>query len=325
MVDGRVVGVLEKLARVFNADVLLRGEALASMLLSALPGLGHLASGRRRAALVASFPWLLLLFLTVNFYSGLVGGLFVGLLVCWHATVIFDAGRIQQHTQGIGQRVRVMLVVLLATAIPYLLLDRLARAYVDFVVSPVAYAALDIQEGDTLLAWRGTYELQDLSVGELVVIDTRSRGYVRIGPHTLAARGGTRFGRILALAGDKVTASRSEIRVNGVVVSGDELPSGRIPMPSGLFSFTVPEGRLLVPLPFMAHSVASALIRELWEDFFLVRPADVRAKIAGVYLPIGRRHYFSGRKTATATRQAAMLPSRRPRICCELPERMVWQ
>ena len=274
------------LGRVFNTERGMPGEALAAMLLSVLPGVGHLATGRRLAALAAAGVWLLLGFITANFYSGSTGGLLIGTLASWHACVVFDAGRLQQHTTDVRQRLGAMLFIMILAAIAYFAADRVARGYFDLVVSPFAHEGLGIQQDDTLLAWRRHLTPEDLAPGDLVTI---AHGRISGAGYVVEFPDGIAIGVVVARAGDKVTFSAAGVAVNGAPLPDGLLPAGRL-LPPPRPSFTVPEESVVISLYFRHHSIFGGSAGQVWRSVFVERVSAVRGRVAMVYMPWGRRH-----------------------------------
>jgi len=295
-IERRPRPLFERLGGWFSAASAVPGAAVAAAILSVVPGLGHLASGRRRAGLVAFLIWLILLTLTANFYAGATGGLLVGALVSWHAAVAYDAGRLQQHLAGVGERLRAMLLILLLAAIPYFALHRLARTYLDFVASPFTIESLDIRQGDTLLAWRGRHDADDVSPGDVVVFEVDREGYVQVGGVYFGFPGGVSVGRIIAAGGDRVAASPSGVAVNGVSVGAEELPGGPLRLPAQPLEVTVPENSVFIPVIFDVHGYdpPPQWVRALWQRLFVVGVRQMRGRVVGVYLPLRRRHFLRG-------------------------------
>ncbi|MBM4032511.1 MAG: hypothetical protein FJ291_12100 [Planctomycetes bacterium] len=286
LVVGRKSRLLARIGRFFDRNGSVPGEAVAATILSVVPGLGHLAIGRRLGALVAFLGWAFTVFITANFYAGVTGGLLLGSLIGWHASVIFDAGKLQQHLGDVRDRLTTMFFILVITAIPYFLLDRLVMSYVEFVVSPFNIEALDIRQGDVLLSWRGRYVPGHVHVGDVVYVnqDWAYGAYYHGG-------GPTGLGRVVAVGGDKVCVSQAGIEVNGQPVEASAMPGGQFLWPSRPLSFTVPHDAVFVPRPVGYHGYHLVnIVVALWREGYTVRLAQVRGRVSGVYLPLGRRH-----------------------------------
>ncbi len=283
-VEGKKLKALARIGRFFDRAGSVPGEAVGATILSVVPGLGHVAAGRRLGALVAFLGWAVILLLTVNFYAGATGGLLLGSLIGWHAAVIFDAGKLQQHLSTARDRLMTMLFILICTFIPYFALDRLAMSYIEFVVSPFNLEALDIRQGDVLISWRGRHEPGSLRAGDVVVVgQSWAHGYAYYG-------GTIGVGRVVAVGGDRVTVSPGGIEVNGQPVETSMMPSGTFLFPSSPLSLNVPNDAVFVPRPVShAFHPTEGMVQSLWKGAYMVRLAAVRGKVSGVYLPLGRR------------------------------------
>jgi len=281
------------LGKLFDAEHLMPGEALAAMILSVIPGAGHLAMGRRRAALIAFGGWAFLAFLTINFYAGATGGLLIGTLASWHACVVFDVGRLQQYTVSLDDRLIAMLFIMCLVGVAYYGAHSVAAGYVDIVGSPFAFERLGIQEGDTLLAWRRRCTAEDIAIGDLVTVEMPRGAYYQSYSHGYVYRyeGGTSVGVVIAKAGDKVAISPAGIEVNGALLAPDALPAGRLLMPTEPVSFTVPENRLVIPHYIVHDQLAHAAVNgHAWKGMCVHDVRALRGRVAMVYLPWTRRH-----------------------------------
>lgn len=291
----------ERLGRLFVGGETLPGSATAAIVLSVLPGLGHLLDGRKRAALIAFAAWAVVVVLTVNFYAGMVGGLLVGLAVGIHTGVMFDAGRVRQHAETLRSRLHVMLLLLITVGIGYFLIDRMVRRRIGFVTSAFSLAAADVEPKDYLLISRRPAAYRR---GDLVMASSIDHSMYRVGHETyidLSIPGETVF-VVIAVAGDEVQASQEGVRVNGSLVRKDDLPDGRVPLPKEPLTVTVPAGRVVALCPIrrvqaMVDTEDSDVALFVWQHLYLMRTSNIRGRAVGVYLPIGRRHSF-GRKDA---------------------------
>ena len=293
VLDGRPRGAYLRLARFLRGSSRIPGVSMAAMLLSVLPGLGHLLSGRRRAALVAAGVWLLAVFVTANFYTGAPRQVLVGLLVAWHAGVVFHAGRVWRTTPAAFDRVRVMLLVLVIATAAYLGVDAVARSHVRFVPTPYAIASLDMREGDVLTFRpnRGTLRRGDVCL----VVDTLYRGVHNVGGGYVDFRivDGMVI-RLIALPGDTVEVSADGVKVNGEFLDAGDMPGRGIPLPEEPVSVTVPEKSVLavwsVRLAYEGN--LRRLASGIWRRMYVVPVSHVAWRATGVYLPLTRRRSF---------------------------------
>jgi len=268
----------------------------AAVFLSIAPGLGHLAYGRKRAAAIAALVWLAAVGLAVNFYSGWRGGALLAFLITWHAFVTFHAGRIHRNAGGAFTRIRGMLAIVLASAVGYLLIDRLVHRYVDLVAVPYALPEMDLRIGDVLIVRRGRYAVPNLRRGDLLTVNTGERRLVRVGFEVYAdiRLQGDMPARVLALPGDKVTISKDRTTVNDEPTALPKTPLGFIPLPDRTLTVRVPTKHAMVVFPLQPGLAGhSQQIAELaWTDLFVVDLSLVNGRAAGVYLPLSRRRLF---------------------------------
>ncbi len=288
----------EGFARIFRGDTELPGDSLAAMYFSICPGLGHLLAGRRRAAALAFGVWLLAVVLAANFYYGIAGSLLAGLIVSWHAGVVFDAGRVGQFAADVRTRLRIILWVLVIAAAAYFMLNRLLHHYLDLVALPYQVAELGLKEGDILLVRRFPRQAAvTLERGDMAAATRQeSDSYVGIGTGMYVdfRLEGLMMVRILAIPGDKVEVSRKGIRVNGALLARDMLPAGNIPLPETPVSFTVGENQVLgvSPVRLVANVANVDLAEFIWNRLYRLPKASLYGRAVAVYLPLGRRRFL---------------------------------
>ncbi len=270
-----------------------------SVLLSTLPGLGHLVDGRGGRAAAAFGVWFLLVCLTVIFYGGTLGTIMGCLVLTWHWAVLVDACRIHGRVEGFRSRLTLVLIFFVACCVAYFSISRLATRYVAFVHSPFSLQALDIREGDALLIRpESSFSFAELTIGDILDVKRKNIAVhgvdFLIRPRTIA--------RVVALEDDSVHLSSEGVEVNGTLLEAEDLPDGELPLPENPFSFIVAEGRILVVCPLDDGggwrrgdpTLRDTLCRRIWIDGFMVGDSDIRGRAAGVYQPISRRHFWNG-------------------------------
>ncbi|MHC4201105.1 MAG: S26 family signal peptidase [Planctomycetota bacterium] len=290
-VDRLPRGMPDRLARVFRGDSVLPGESVAAMLLSVVPGLGHLMSGRRKAAALVFGVWLVAVILTVNFYYGATGTLLFAFLVGGHAGVVFDAGRARDTVRSLRDRLRIMLFLLIPCAGAYFIMDRVANRFVSFVASPFALRSLNIDEGDVLRISRGPHEWRR---GDLCTVSRPGGGHYVGGAGVVFRTHGDMLVAVLGLPGDRVEVSSEGVRVNGRSLALDMLPEGSVPLPKEPISLTIPEGHLLAVTPVQLPDVQNpqSLVATVWRNLYSLPESSVVGRATGIYLPFSRRRSF---------------------------------
>ncbi|MFC1671648.1 hypothetical protein ACFL01_00795 [Planctomycetota bacterium] len=295
LVDLLPVRMPEHLARVFRGDAVLSGESLVAMLLSACPGLGHVLDGRPKAALIAFGVWAVILTLLASFFYGTSRGVLLGMLMSWHAVVVFDAGRLQVHAKNFRVRLRLMLFILVVAGVTYFSLSGMADRYVHFLSSPYDIQAVGISGGDVLSV---RLRVDEWRRGDVVAISRMSSGRIAIGSETYLDAGtyGVTIGRIVALSGDQVVVGPDGITVNGESVDMSALPEGNIPLPGNPVSFTLQKNEVLAVFPtrnirYRGNADISTI---LWTRVYCMQIRDLYGRVTGVYLPLNHRKAVRG-------------------------------
>jgi signal peptidase I len=182
-------------------------------------------------------------------------------------------------------------------SLSYFFLDRLVRRFVDFVECPFCIEALYVKAGDTLLVRPGSYNTENLSRGDVVIVGRRTGA---VGETVFAVRQ-VHVTRVLAMPGDVVDVSDQGLFVNGSPISPDQVPDQDLPLPKEPLSTMVPEKTVFAMVPVgrqrgqartgmpPAWSDAISLI---WKNLFLVPVAQIQGRATGIYLPLSRRVSF---------------------------------
>lgn len=208
------------------------------MVLSVLPGLGHLVSGRPRRVRWIVPAWLLCLALGILSLGSSASGVFLGAAIALHTWVILDAGKIN----GLFSSIRAQVIVsLLVFALLIRLVYSQPRNYVDALLANIDIPSHDIKRTDVLVVRTGI-DPATLLRGELVIYHL-SHGYVRRIFGNFAVLEGNVPARVLGFADETVTSAGGVLtiaRPNGQVQTFAS-PAGV----AGNFSIQVPADRLL--------------------------------------------------------------------------------
>ncbi len=266
----------------FTGTADLSADMVATLVLSIIPGLGHIQEFRWRAALVWGGGWLMLAALTVNFYSSATLFYLPALLLNWHVATMTDAARISQRIAGTWTRLRVvMLQIFLPCLLGYSLIHWVATCFADVVPLNFSVPALGTGTGDSLLV-RHSLGNAPLRRGMLVFRDERFPGVV------------------LAIAGDQLERVAGGLEVNGqlvppeMLVGGIALEIALLPANEPLKELfngkrvTVGPDLIVVGVPFVygLHTWRQINQLQVWSRHDSLRYATA------IWLPVKRRHRF---------------------------------
>lgn len=267
-------------------------SALGYTCLSLFPGLGHLVDGRKRRGAVAFLGWLALVVIAINVFGTSLTGIAIGLLVGWHAVVIFDAG-IRRPLDSIRRRWLVLATILALTAIPYFLIHRWVYLEFDLLRIRQADAACGLESEDVVLVDRGSYQLRDLARGDVVVFTPTQSGRVRVRGNLYLALNahGTLVGRIEALSSETFEISETGLHLEPRSFSSVATARPGVPLPREALKLHVPKGHVLVPVPLQLPRgrIDDSVVEEIWTKMFMVHPGEVTGKVRMIYQPLSRR------------------------------------
>ena len=287
-----------KIWRVFSAlagDESLPVEALLLTCLSVLPGLGHWKGGRRRGAKIAFFVWLALALIALNAFGSDLTGATIGLLVGWHAVVMFDAG-LRRHLATVRRRWLMMAITLGIVAMPYVFIHHMIYRSFDFLRMPLDNVACGLKADDLVLVTRGSYELEELKKGDVVAFVSTGNGRTRARANLILELDTRGFvvGAIEALPNDKVEISAAGLCLHPEFADSVAVPRPGLPMPSEAVTLQIPEGHVLVPTPFQLPRgpIEDTAVKDIWTKTFMVGPGDIRGRAHLVYQPFWRRRFI---------------------------------
>jgi len=282
---------------IISAPDMTRQDLLA-MVLSLVPGLGHAAAKRWRAACIAFVGWLLLFAATASLYSGLTRGVLSGLLVSWHTMVMMDAGRLLRTARRFSDRWMVTVLLCLALAFLYSLIPN-----PRMLVSAGSFPTLEVQPGDTLWGWPGNPEAE-LHRNDLVFLRARGGRRRNLGGggegYVLDTSHGRTVGCLVGLPGEEVVVTSEGISIDDRLLESPNLPGND-------YLLLPDKGEIRVKVRDNVYMVVYSLYRrrlrlgplslrdvceEFYGDAFLVEREDIVGRSLGVYLPIRNRHLF---------------------------------
>lgn len=267
----------------------LPGDMMATVILSVIPGLGHLATLRVLAALWWGGGWLVLAALVVNLYADDRFYYLPGLLLSWHVSAMVNAAQVAKRLAGVMVQLRTVMVnIFLPCFLGYALLYGLVIWSVDIIAMPFSVPAKTVWADDRV--WlRRISPGEKISRGDLVVLAPHEREVsVRVGTYGRNLKlGGRMPAMILALPGDLLETRGLEIKVNGTPVSSS-LSLGQI-LSQERLELVLKKDQVLAIYPAVSRSQmeregSSAI------ELFLFQVDEVAFRPQGVWQPFNRRH-----------------------------------
>lgn len=222
------------------AEALYGTPNLLWMVLSVVPGLGHLASGRLRRVRWFLPGWFLSLALGILSLGSGWAGMLIGLAIGLHTWVILDAGRVNGLFEKVRSQVLVslLLYVLLAWGV-----YSQPRQYVDTVVLNADIPSHRIEANDLLIIRKGL-DPATLRRGDLVIYRVAG-AYGGQGQGHYAVQGGDVPGRVLAFGGETATSSHQGLLTIVGPDGATHTFESPVPVTSDFSSLQVPEDHVL--------------------------------------------------------------------------------
>jgi len=252
-------------------------------LLSIVPGLGLIVSGRRRLGLMLLGICLLGLVVFVMFMGSWIGILAMGLVFGVHSYAI-QRCLIQQGDyvrRGTAICTGLLIFIVLYAAL-YPAAGWLINGVVRFEPLIGNLREGKLQGGDVLMVKGRWWHPPRYQAGDLVsyrIPEMHGEGWV--------TRGGASIDRVLAVAGDHVVIKEGEMSVNGKRLPDDVGPVEDVPLPDS-YAVTVPaDAYLILPsLPrigghYRAGVQDAAMVRAL----SIVHHQDIRGRVIMIVGP----------------------------------------
>jgi hypothetical protein len=279
-------------------------DAVAPMVVSIVPGAGHIMKGRWLRGLLFFAIWLVLIGLLVSFYVGVTGVVLFLALILFHVFVVMDAGLGGRPLPELGFLLRPALLVLALWAAGYGALDWMITRRIEFVESMFELPARGLHKGDTLLVKLipGLFPSL-LERGDMVVVHRAKRLVVRLDRDLVGAvaAGGYSVGPVVALPGETLELSPDGVKVNGELLDPAILPGGSTPLPKEPIEFQVSEDQAVAVFSLSGSMTrgdtdrfrySDKVLGAIWTQMFFVGGKDISGKVWGIYLPLSRRRFF---------------------------------
>ena len=264
---------------------------LLFLLLSLIPGLGHMVKGRRRAALAICCGWLSLMALIVLLYSSTLSGVLLGMAIALHAFVFFDILDIRSRYPKILSQFFAATVIAVIIAISYFGLQSYAHRFARIVISPCDFPQWHVQKQDSLLVTPGNNH----GKGQLVYYHLPTSRRLRRGNLYFHLNWANHFlGCILGLSGDKIeVGTDGVIQINGNKVNRQYLNDQQM-KPGKPFTLTVPPDCYFIPNQFIfrGNRIRQDNYIFLWKNAYIVPRKQVIGKAIAIYFPLARRRFF---------------------------------
>jgi len=216
-------------------------RTLLWVLLSILPGLGHLASGRLKAIRLLWPAWFALFILGLLGAGAAWGSVFMGLAISMHAWIALDSADLRSLFDSALGRLGCVLIGFFMLS--WLVYGGFGRHVLGGSVLPLAIDSHGLRPNDHILFWG----MGSLQRGDLVRYTIQGTGPVQFGEYQI--RGGQTVGRLLAFAGEKVLIGHGVLTVTP---AGGQARQFLYSPLAAIFSFSQNQGdtrdfELLVP------------------------------------------------------------------------------
>jgi hypothetical protein len=260
-------------------------EGFMGILLSMIPGLAHLIFGQFRSIRIWIVVWATLLFLTLFFYGGFLGFIFLGFTIGAHAWIACHAGFFTKH-KNIQTRIIAVIVVAVGLYLLYHFVGRILMSDIVGAYSGVTVPYHRIQVGDYVLSRRSLVETGQVTRGSLMVVNLRSVVQGNI-VHNRRTDDVVQVCEVIALPGEKL-----EIQKGCFYVNDKELDPEKYPIPTWLLncriSTTIPMDSYFIIAEFRGRRFGSdEVIRAC-----TISIRQIEAKAILRWYPIWRRGWI---------------------------------
>jgi hypothetical protein len=267
------------------------------MVLSVIPGLGHLVLGELLLVRFVLTGWLAAMLAGLFFYGSLTGGFLLGLGIALHAWMIADSGKMWELFTRIQTRLlfSVLVVFLLVMGV-YNPIRNLAGGYVRGVIPGVPVPTDGIEGTDFILINLHAYDREPPLRGD-VVLTNLPRGPL-LPNHLIQLVGGEVLAKVIGIPGDRI-----EIKGGQVSCIRENKVFGTYPVPDDLMKkiegvVEVPENTYygLVKINLVGHGIPPEqqlpMARDLLLKAGLFDRGSIRGRAFMIYNPLRRRGFL---------------------------------
>lgn len=257
-------------------------ECFWGLLLSIIPGLGHLVHRRFREIRWYFIGWLLVLSIGLFMYGTNLGLFFLGLAIGLHAWIAIQHSMLKR-LEDIAERLGAVLVALIILALIYWAISRIFLPGLRGGYTALNIPDQNIQPRDYLLGWREDISSHPLSRGSLVLTEL---AYLTL--RERAFGGGSMFVQIIGLPGENI-----QIQGDRYIIDGEALDTETYPLPRWLH-----ERRISIIVPPDSYFVSSVYNapRNIREGHIrtacLIHFDAVQARAFMRWLPMSRRGFI---------------------------------
>lgn len=274
------------------------GIDIACMLLSVIPGLGHLLSNRFKDRLPYIGVCYLSLAVGLTFFGTLLGGVGIGLGAALHAWLIVDAGGLtigSGSSTGLSRTILLLLSGLLLFGLYGGIRNQVGNHFRGiYAGSDIPHCGVD--QGDYLIAWSQSGERPAYERGDVVMYWTEARDLspgVRFG-------GGFLVGPIVGLPGETLVFNREAVIVsrNGETVR--VIPNENLGLGTLTDTIEVPEDAYFCIPPDMGRRGGYGIVglnsfqvnANLFKTAGVAPISSIQARAFFLYNPIWKRGFL---------------------------------
>lgn len=265
----------------------LGSDPLVTLVLSLVPGLGHLVRRRFREVALWTLAWLVLVSAAVFCWGSQIGFVLLGLGIGVHAWIAVRAG-LWQTLKEPADRLVAVLGVLIVLAFLYAVAPRVLFFGYRGIQAPTTIPGLRIRAGDYLLVRRGAGASVPLARGTLVLVHPPSMiNGVRLN-HPFAVT----LGQIVGLPSEMVA-----IQDDAYVVEGQRLDPQSFPVPAWLrgraYGTQVPPDSYFISVEYQFRGNAHrGLTNVMITDVSTIKTDAVQGRVFLRWWPPSRRGFL---------------------------------
>lgn len=265
---------------------------VGGLILSVVPGLGHVATGRFRSIRILWLVWLILFLLTVVLYATQWGWVFLGIAAACHAYMALRVDLLD-YLDELGAR---LIAILLATAVvlvAYIALP-LALLSLQFTRIPFDIPAYNVRSGDLLVFRPFDGSTEDLSAGTIVYSDAAEIRMVEGRRLRMDPWRHRSVGQVVGRAYETVALPPKEPAQ--FYLQGNPLDPNRVPVPRWLQAVdwrgSVPADHYFVSQVFRMRGRGMVTTQAMIVGACMVPAERVHRRAVMVWWPLHRRHFL---------------------------------
>ncbi|HAL44319.1 MAG: hypothetical protein A2Y12_15975 [Planctomycetes bacterium GWF2_42_9] len=262
-------------------------DSIPSLIMSVIPGLAHLFTGRFKEIRIYFLLWLIFLSTGLFFFGSPNGYILLALAVGMHTGIAVQY-RFLKKLETVREKIAVTVVVLILFSLMYRYMPRLVVPNLDGGNIFFDIPARQIVNGDYFLSWRNI-DQKDLKRGDLIFVKPSVAYNYR---QRMRQSTGQTICQIVGLPGEKLEILNGIFFVNDQPLDVNEYPAVEW-LQVDKYSAIIPPNSYFVNIQYIMYNHNIPNISPYINDVCIVKFENIESRVFMQWMPISRRGFIN--------------------------------